>query len=128
MENLPVGRLFKLGHPHRPTLQNMSYALNTLSRRSLLQSEKALEADEQIERLEEDIRKLKIEFDVYFNGGSRKPPHQRRASLEARTNRLNGNRDLSFAQRYKLNGLISRFTSYRELWRRRLKAKGEDMI
>ena len=102
--------------------------MNSLTRRSQLKNEKVLKADEQIERLEEDIRRLKIEFDVYFNGGTKKAPHQARASLEARSKRINGNRDLNYAQRYKLNGLISTYTSYRELWRRRLKAKGEDLV
>ncbi len=105
----------------------MNYPLNTISKRNQLKSDNIVETDEQIERLEDDIRKLKIEFDIYFNGGTQKAPHQSRASLEARTNRLNGNRELSFAQRYKLNGLISRYTSYRELWRRRLRAKGEEV-
>jgi hypothetical protein len=100
---------------------------NTLTTRSQFKQDKVLEVEEQIERLEDDIRKLKIEFDIFFNGGTKKPPHQARASLEARQNKLNGNRDLSFAQRYKLNNLISRYTSYRELWRRRLKAKGEEI-
>ena len=105
----------------------MTYLNNSLNRRTQLRSEKLLEVEEQIERLEDDIRKLKIEFDVYFNGGKKKAPHQARASLEARSNRLNGNRDLSFAQRFKLNNLLARYTSLRELWRRRLKAKGEEM-
>ena len=105
----------------------MSYLNNTILRRSQLESDKAVEVDDQIERLEDDIRKLKIDFDIFFNGGTKKPPHQARASLEARSNRLNGNRNLSFAQRYKLNNLISRYTSYRELWRRRLKVKGEEI-
>ena len=102
--------------------------MNTLTRRSQLKTENVLKVDEQIEKLHEDIRKLKIEFDIYFNGGTKKAPHQSRASLEAKTKRLNGNRDLNFAQRYKLNGLISTYTSYRELWRRRLRAKGEDLV
>ncbi|MDH3493196.1 MAG: hypothetical protein OEM82_06565 [Acidobacteriota bacterium] len=105
----------------------MAYLNNSITRRSQTLSDQVVEIDEQIERLEEDIRKLKIEFDIFFNNGSKKAPHQARAALEARSNRLNGNRNLSFAQRYKLNNLISRYTSYRELWRRRLKAKGEEI-
>lgn len=105
----------------------MRYKTNTITRREQLTNDKVFETDEQIERLEDDIRRLKIDFDIYFNGGTKAPPHQARAALEARTNRINGNRDLSFAQRYKLNGLISRYTSYRELWRRRLKAKGDEI-
>jgi hypothetical protein len=106
----------------------MRYTTNTITRRTQDAQDKVIETDEQIERLEDDIRRLKIDFDIYFNGGTKAPPHQARASLEARTSRLNGNRDLSFAQRYKLNTLISRYTSYRELWRRRLKAKGDDTV
>lgn len=105
----------------------MSLYTNTHTQRSLDKQEKILETDEQIERLEEDIRKLKIDFEVFFNGGTKRAPHQLRASLEARSNKLNGKRDLSFAQRYKLNNLLARYRSYRELWRRRLKAKGDDI-
>lgn len=100
---------------------------NTLSRRNQSKQDKILEVEEQIERLEEDIRRLKIEFDIYFNGGMKKAPHQQRASLEARIKRINGNRDLSFANRYRLNNLMARYTSFRELWRRRLKLKGEEI-
>jgi len=105
----------------------MSYQSNTLTKRSDLKESKVLEVDEQIELLEESIRRLKIDFEIYFNGGSKTPPHQARASLEARSNRLNGDRGLSFAQRFKLNNILSRYRSYRELWRRRLKARGEDI-
>ena len=101
---------------------------NTLSRRFDEKRNKSIEVDEQLEKLEDDIRKLKIEFDIYFNGGSKAAPHRKRASLEARINRLNGNREISFAQRFKLNNIHSKYTSYRQLWRRRLKMKGEEMF
>jgi hypothetical protein len=35
---------------------------------------------------------------------------------------------MTFAQRYQYNTLVSRFTSYRELWRRTLKAKGDELV
>lgn len=105
----------------------MAIVQNTLSRRDQEKQDKVEEVEEQIERIEEDIRRLKIEFDIFFNGGTKKPPLRKRASIEARIKRLNGNRGLSFPNRFKLNNIISRFTSYRELWRRRLKAKGEDV-
>ena len=31
-------------------------------------------ADEQLTRLEDDIRRLRIEFDIFFNGGAKRPP------------------------------------------------------
>jgi len=84
--------------------------------------------DKQISRLEDDIRKLKIDFDIYFNGATKRPPLEARARLESMIKRISDNRGLSYGQRYQLNSLISRFTSYRELWRRNLKARGEELI
>ncbi len=84
--------------------------------------------DKQLSRLEDDIRKLKIDFDIYFNGTTKRPPLEARARLDSNIKRIADNRNLSYAQRYQFNMLVSRFTSYRELWRRTLKAKGEEMM
>lgn len=100
---------------------------NSLDRRKKLQAEKKDSLEDQIDRLEEDIRRLKIDFEIYFNGGSKMPPHAARASLEARISRLNGDRGLSYGSRYKLNTMVSRYNSYRHLWRRRLKDRGEEI-
>ena len=85
------------------------------------------EIDMQLGRMEDDIRKLKIEFDIYFNGASKRPPLEARARLDANIKRISDNRNLTYAQRYLFNTLVARFVSYRELWRRSLKAKGEDI-
>lgn len=105
----------------------MALIKDTLSHRDQVKKDKVNEVEEQIERIEEDIRRLKIDFDIFFNGGTKKAPLQKRASLEARIKRVNGDRTMSYANRFKLNNIISRFTSYRELWRRKLKAKGEEI-
>lgn len=90
--------------------------------------EEAAATDKQLSRLEDDIRKLKIDFDIYFNGTTKRPPLEARARLESSIKRASDNRSLSYAQRYQLNALIARFTSYRELWRRMLKTRGEELI
>jgi len=89
--------------------------------------DEAVEIDHQLGRLEDDIRKLKIDFDIYFNGGSKRPPLEARARLESIIKRIADNRNLTYAQRYYYNTLVARFTSYRELWRRTLKAKGQEI-
>ena len=102
----------------------MAIVGNKLSRKSQTKREEAVEIDQQLARMEDDIRKLKIDFDIYFNGATKRPPLEARARLEAYIKRLADNRQLTYAQRYQFNTLVSRFTSYRELWRRTLKAKG----
>jgi len=101
---------------------------NKLDRNVQTKREDSIELDQQLSRLEDDIRKLKIDFDIFFNGAVKRPPLEARARLESRLKRIADNRNLTFAQRYYFNSLVSRFTSYRELWRRTLKARGDDLI
>lgn len=101
---------------------------NKLYRQTQNKYEDAAGLDQQIVRLEEDIRKLKIDFDVFFNGGTKRPPLEARARVDANLKRLADDRNLTFAQRYQFNAVASRFTAYRELWRRILKKRGEEII
>ena len=100
---------------------------NSLNRQIRSKKEEAAEIDKQLTRLEDDIRKLKIDFDIFFNGATKRPPLEARARLDSFIKRISDNRSLSYAQRYQFNALVARFTSYRELWRRTLRAKGLDV-
>jgi len=101
---------------------------NKLYRKVLSKHEESADLDAQLGRLEDDIRKLKIDFDIFFNGATKRPPLESKARLESNIKRIADNRNLSYAQRYYFNTLVSRFTSFRELWRRNLKAKGEELV
>lgn len=81
--------------------------------------------DEQLTRLDEDIRRLKVEFDIYFNGAAKRPPYDTKARVETLMKRVGDDRTLSFAQRYKFNSLAARFTAFRDLWRRTMQGREE---
>jgi hypothetical protein len=81
--------------------------------------------EQQLTRVEEDIRRLKIEFDVYFSGGSKRAPYDTKLRVESLLKRLGDDRTLNFAQRYLLNSLQTRYASFRELWRRMLQEREE---
>lgn len=106
----------------------MALAATELYRRLPSRLEEAANIEKTLIKIEDDIRKLKIDFDIYFNGSTKRPPLEARARLESQIKRISDNRTMSYSQRYQLNSLISRFTSYRELWRRALKARGEELI
>src|SRR5205823_8566358 len=76
--------------------------------------------EDQLVRVEEDIRRLKVEFDSYFNGGAMSPPYDTKLCLESHLKRLGDDRAMNFAQRYHYNSLATRYASFRELWRRTL--------
>jgi hypothetical protein len=106
----------------------MSYGANRLAIRKNLGREDTLSIDQQLKKIEDDIRKLKIDFGIYFVGGLKRPPHEARGRVEAQLKRLADDRVLSFAQRYQFNGIVAKFTSYRELWRRMFKQRGEEFM
>lgn len=81
--------------------------------------------EEQLSRLEEDLRRLKVEFDIYFNGGAKRPPYDTKGRVETVIKRLADDRSLTFAQRYHYNSLVARHTSFLQLWRRTMKDREE---
>jgi hypothetical protein len=81
--------------------------------------------DEQLTRLEDDIRRLKVEFDIYFNGASKRPPYDTKGRVETLIKRLGDDRTLTFAQRYRYNTLAARYNSFRDLWRRTMQGREE---
>jgi hypothetical protein len=81
--------------------------------------------EDQLSRIEEDIRRLKVEFDIYFSGGSKRPPYDTKLRVESHLKRLSDDRTLNFAQRYHLNSIQTRYASFRQLWRRTLQDREE---
>lgn len=81
--------------------------------------------DDQLTRLEDDIRRLKIEFDIYFNGASKRPPYDTKGRVETILKRLSDDRSLSFAERYRFNTLMARYNAFRDLWRRTMQGREE---
>jgi hypothetical protein len=81
--------------------------------------------EDRLAHLEEDIRRLKIEYDVYFNGGTKRPPYDTKLRVESQLRRLGDDRSLNFAQRFHYNTLATRYNAFREIWRRTLKSREE---
>jgi hypothetical protein len=80
--------------------------------------------DEEIAILEDSIRKLKVEFDMYFGGGVKRPPYDAQWRVESILKRLEGSR-LSFPQRFKLNAMQQKYAVYADMWRQKVKRKEE---
>lgn len=96
--------------------------------KNLSKANRAVELDQMISKLEDDVRKLKVDFGIFFNGGTKRAPHEARGRIEATIKRLMDDRNLVFSQRYQLNSIVSGYNAHRELWRRLLKKKGEEIV
>jgi hypothetical protein len=82
--------------------------------------------EEELAKLEDNIRRLKIEYDAYFSGGQPRPPHDTVFRVETTIKKFGDNTGrLNFGQRFKFNQLVQKYAVYNDLWRRRLKEKEE---
>jgi hypothetical protein len=84
-----------------------------------------LTIDEQLTRLEEDLRKLKVEFDIFFNGAAKRPPFDTKSRVESQIKRLFDERQMPYVQRYRYNTLVARYVALRDLWRRNVQEREE---
>jgi hypothetical protein len=81
--------------------------------------------DEELALLEDNFRRLKIEYDVYFAGSAKKPPVDTESRVQGIIKRNLENSRLSFPQRFRLNAVAQRYTVFADLWRRKTKVKDE---
>ncbi len=79
--------------------------------------------DEDLTRLDEGIRRLKIDYEVYFNGGSPRPPMDTHWRVKKLVNQYSDSQKLNFAQRFRYNSLVQKFSIYNDLWRQKLKGR-----
>jgi len=76
--------------------------------------------DDDLTTLEDGIRRLKIEYDIYFNGSRKKPPDDLKGRVDRMAKKLSEATTMSFPQRFRFNTLIARYCVLRDLWRRTL--------
>jgi hypothetical protein len=81
--------------------------------------------DQDLDRLENEMRRLKVEYDIYFNGGTLRPPIDTKGRVETAIKRIYDIRGLTFGQRFRYNSLVARYNAMRELWRRQTQEREE---
>ena len=81
-----------------------------------------------LDRFENHLRRLQIDFEKFFNGALTLPPEELRRSLQDELRRMRGLSQLSSVDQFRLNGVEARFNSYHELFHRRLRDYEEGRI
>jgi hypothetical protein len=84
-----------------------------------------IKQDDELDRFEEDIRKLKNQYDQFFSGIIKMPPITARRNLEATIHELNKQKMRDSGRRFRFQQLSTRFNQYRELWARRMREREE---
>jgi len=85
--------------------------------------------DEDLSALERDIRQLKIEYDMYFGGGRKRPPTEIEWRIELIVKRY-GERggDMKFGQRFRFGNLAQTYAKYKDIFRKRTANREEGKV
>jgi hypothetical protein len=84
-----------------------------------------IKQDDELDKLEEDIRKLKNKYDQFFTGIVKVPPSFERHQVENYIHELNKLKIRDNARRFRLSTILGRYNQYRELWGRRMREREE---
>jgi hypothetical protein len=86
----------------------------------------AIEIDEDLSRLEHDIRQLKIAYEQYFGGGKKRPPNDVEWRIDQVLKRY-GDRgaEMNYGQRFRYSNLAQTYAKYREIFHKRLRMREE---
>jgi hypothetical protein len=91
----------------------------------VLYSLTVIKQDEELDKLEEDIRKVKNKYDQFFAGITKMPPQHERHLVEISIHEIGRQKMRENARRFRYNQLLSRFNQYRELWGRKMREREE---
>ena len=84
-----------------------------------------LKQDDELDKLEEDIRVLKNKYDQFFAGIQKMPPLTDRRRVEAYIQELHKAKIRDNSRRFRFNTLTTRFNQFREMWGRRMREREE---
>ncbi len=81
--------------------------------------------DEELGVLESQLRRLKIEYEVFFSNPQKKPPSDLEWKVLALLRKFSDGARLSFSQRFRYNEMAQRYAIYSDLWRKKSRIREE---
>jgi hypothetical protein len=81
--------------------------------------------DEELNLLNDQLRRLKIEYEIFFNNPTKRPPADIEWRVQNMLRRFSDGVRLNFAQRYRYNEMAQRYAIQSDLWRKKLRIREE---
>jgi hypothetical protein len=82
--------------------------------------------DEEMTLLDSHLRRLKIEYEVFFNNPTKRPPTDLEWKVLALLRKFSdGGGRMSFSQRFRYNEIAQRYAIYSDLWRKKGRIREE---
>ncbi len=83
---------------------------------------------EDLDRIDVMLRQLQVKWELFFNGTERKPPSELQTQVETLIRRHSNAEIRNNGDRFRFQGLTARFTTFNELWQKKLRAREEGRL
>ena len=81
--------------------------------------------DEELNVLDTQLRRLKIEYEIYFSNPTKKPPTDIEWKVLALLRKFSDGGRMNFSQRFRYNEMAQRYAIYSDLWRKKSRIREE---
>jgi len=81
--------------------------------------------DEELSLLDQQLRRLKIEYEIFFNNPAKRPPTDVEWKVLSLIRKFSDGTRMSFSQRFKYNEMAQRYAVQAELWRKKMRIREE---
>ncbi|HMH07958.1 MAG TPA: MXAN_5187 C-terminal domain-containing protein [Terriglobales bacterium] len=81
--------------------------------------------DEELSLLDSQLRRLKIEYEIYFSNPAKRPPTDVEWKVLSLLRKFSDGGRMSFSQRFRYNEIAQRYAIYSDLWRKKNRIREE---
>ena len=81
--------------------------------------------DEELSLLDQQLRRLKIEYEIFFSNPAKRPPTDVEWKVLSLIRKFSDGNRMSFSQRFKYNEMAQRYAIQADLWRKKMRIREE---
>ena len=81
--------------------------------------------DEELNLLDSQLRRLKIEYEIFFSNPTKRPPTDIEWKVLSMLRKFSDGGRMNFSQRYRYNEMAQRYAIYSDLWRKKSRIREE---
>lgn len=81
--------------------------------------------EEELNVLDHQLRRLKIEYEIFFNNPAKRPPADIEWKVTTLLRKFSDSSRLSFPQRFRYNEMAQRYAIQSDLWRKKMRIREE---
>ncbi len=81
--------------------------------------------DEELNVLDTQLRRLKIEYEIFFSNPQKRPPTDIEWKVLSMLRKFSDGGRMNFSQRYRYNEMAQRYAIYSDLWRKKVRIREE---